>query len=95
MQELIQACQKENFKNTGQAIEYFREQAEFELFNQLASHPYPSLIDDVKQEWQALMAKLVCNQESELDALLELSKTRDLSADEKRILLSLLQQGKR
>ncbi len=95
LEELIQACQKESFKNTGQAIEYFREHVEFDLFNQLASHPYPSLIDDVKQEWQALMAKLICNQESELDALLELSKTRDLNADEKRILLSLLQQGKR
>ena len=95
LQELMTACQKESFKNTGQAIEYFREHPEFELLNQLASHPYPSLIDDLQTEWQALMAKLASNQESELDALLELSKTRDLSSDEKQTLLSLLQQGKR
>jgi DNA primase len=95
LQDLLLACQKEGFKNTGQAIEYFREHAEFELLNQLASHPYPSLIDDVQAEWEALFTKLVSHQEADLDALLALSKTRELNADEKRALLSLLQQGKR
>ncbi len=94
LQNVITACQQEHFKNTGQAIEYFREQEGFALLNQLASHPYPSLIDDVQQEWQALLAKLISRQESDLDALLALSKTRDLNAEEKQMLLSLLQQGR-
>ncbi len=91
LEKLIRACQVQPFKNAGQAIEFFRGQAEFVLLNQLASHPYPSLIENVQEEWAAVLAKLSSNREEDLNALLEASKQRELSASEKQKLLQLLQ----
>lgn len=88
--KLILIIRENHLQNTGQIMEYFRENTDGEYFAKLAMHPYPSDIRDVETEWQDILNKLHSSPESELDSLQALSQTRTLSDPEKTRLRELI-----
>lgn len=90
LNKLALIIREHNLQNTGQIIEFFRENPEGVEYAKWAMHSYPSVINNLETEWQDIIKKLNHTTESELDSLQNLSKTRTLTDKEKERLLQLI-----
>lgn len=90
LSDLLKLIQEKALKTTGQVLEYFRDDPRQEDWSMLAMHSYPSVIQNLSQEWLDLIKKLSSDPEAELEALQSLSTFRDLTPEEKEQLKHLL-----
>ncbi len=91
LMQLLVLIREKNLTSTGQILEYFREDPNFNAFSKLALYPYPDKFD-FEAEWHDLLKKLSTRAESELEDLQNLTKIRKLTLDETKRLRELLQQ---
>lgn len=95
LQEMLSLFQTQGFQTMSHVIEFFREKPEEALVLDLAFHPYSHLIEHTDQEWQDLLSKIEMGQEAQhLSRLLDVSRTRALTPEEKTSLRHLLNASK-
>ena len=93
LSDLITLCQSHALQTCGQLMELMRSNDDFESIHVLAAHPYPNLIENIEAEWRDLLSKIESSQNTTYDQLLELSRSRELTQEEKEALtLSLLRR---